>query len=93
MASAATPRRIPETSDRMPIISGSSIDMLGHGWTDKPLIDYEVKNCADHVLAVLKISMISGESWPLGRGLSCRSSSRRGSSSTPLAAAHRSRRG
>jgi len=25
-------------------------------------IDYEVKNCADHVLAVLNISMISGES-------------------------------
>jgi 2-hydroxy-6-oxonona-2,4-dienedioate hydrolase len=40
--------------------------MSGHGWTDQPAIDYEVKNCADHVLAVLKISqdkaMISGES-------------------------------
>jgi 2-hydroxy-6-oxonona-2,4-dienedioate hydrolase len=41
--------------------------MLGHGWTDKPAIDYQVKDYADHVLAVLKTlgrdkAMISGES-------------------------------
>jgi hypothetical protein len=44
-----------------------AIDMLGHGWTDKPAIDYQVKDYADHVLAVLKTpgrekAMISGES-------------------------------
>jgi 2-hydroxy-6-oxonona-2,4-dienedioate hydrolase len=44
-----------------------AIDMLGHGWTDKPPIDYQVKDYADHVLAVLKAlgrdkAMISGES-------------------------------
>ena len=43
-----------------------AIDMLGHGWTDKPAIDYQVKDYADHVLAVLKTlgrdkAMISGE--------------------------------
>src|SRR5258707_1290076 len=44
-----------------------AIDMLGHGWTDKPAIDYQVKDYADHVLAVLETlgrdkAMISGES-------------------------------
>ena len=31
-----------------------AIDMLGHGWTDKPAIDYQVSDYAGHVLAVLK---------------------------------------
>ncbi|MCI0152083.1 alpha/beta fold hydrolase [Paraburkholderia caledonica] len=44
-----------------------AIDMLGHGWTDKPEIDYQVKDYADHVLAVLKAlgrerAHITGES-------------------------------
>ncbi len=44
-----------------------AIDMLGHGWTDKPAIDYQVKDYAEHVLAVLKAigrssAMITGES-------------------------------
>jgi len=44
-----------------------AIDMLGHGWTDKPPIDYQVKDYADHVLAVLKAlgrekAMFTGES-------------------------------
>jgi 2-hydroxy-6-oxonona-2,4-dienedioate hydrolase len=44
-----------------------AIDMLGHGWTDKPAIDYQVKDYADHVLAVLRTlgkdkAMVSGES-------------------------------
>jgi len=44
-----------------------AIDMLGHGWTAKPPIDYQVKDYADHVLAVLKTlgrasAMITGES-------------------------------
>jgi 2-hydroxy-6-oxonona-2,4-dienedioate hydrolase len=44
-----------------------AIDMLGHGWTDKPAINYQVKDYAGHVLAVLKTlgrvkAMISGES-------------------------------
>jgi pimeloyl-ACP methyl ester carboxylesterase len=44
-----------------------AIDMLGHGWTDKPAIDYQVRDYADHVLAVLKNlgrdkAMMSGES-------------------------------
>lgn len=44
-----------------------AIDMLGHGWTDKPEIYYQVKDYAEHVLAVLKAlgrpsAMITGES-------------------------------
>lgn len=44
-----------------------AIDMLGHGWTDKPAIDYQIKDYAAHVLAVLKAlgrdkAHISGES-------------------------------
>lgn len=44
-----------------------AIDMLGHGWTDKPAIDYQVKDYAEHVLAVLKAlgrerAHITGES-------------------------------
>jgi len=31
-----------------------AIDMLGHGWTDKPTIDYQVKDYADHVIAVMR---------------------------------------
>lgn len=44
-----------------------AIDMLGHGWTDKPAIDYQVADYAGHVLDVLKAlgrdsAMITGES-------------------------------
>ncbi|SCW56787.1 MULTISPECIES: alpha/beta fold hydrolase [unclassified Pseudomonas] len=44
-----------------------AIDMLGHGWTDQPAIDYQIKDYAAHVLAVLKAlgrdkAHISGES-------------------------------
>lgn len=44
-----------------------AIDMLGHGWTDKPPIDYQVKDYAAHILAVLKAlgrtsAMFTGES-------------------------------
>lgn len=44
-----------------------AIDMLGHGWTDKPPLPYQVKDYADHVLAVLAAlgrskAMITGES-------------------------------
>jgi len=44
-----------------------AIDMLGHGWTDKPPIDYQVKDYAGHVLDVLKAlgrksAHITGES-------------------------------
>lgn len=44
-----------------------AIDLLGHGWTDKPDIDYQVKDYADHVLAVLKVlgrdkALFTGES-------------------------------
>ncbi len=31
-----------------------AIDMLGHGWTDKPSIDYQIADYAGHVLSVLK---------------------------------------
>ena len=44
-----------------------AIDMLGHGWTDKPDLQYQVKDYADHVLAVIRTlgrdrCLISGES-------------------------------
>lgn len=44
-----------------------AIDMLGHGWTDKPPIEYQVKDYAGHILAILqalgrKDAMITGES-------------------------------
>lgn len=44
-----------------------AIDMLGHGWTDQPAIDYQVSDYAFHVLDVLKAlgrksAMITGES-------------------------------
>jgi 2-hydroxy-6-oxonona-2,4-dienedioate hydrolase len=44
-----------------------AIDMLGHGWTDQPPIDYQVADYAQHILAVLdalgrKSAMITGES-------------------------------
>ena len=44
-----------------------AIDMLGHGWTQQPAIDYQVADYAGHVLAVLKAlgrdsAMITGES-------------------------------
>lgn len=44
-----------------------AIDMLGHGYTDKPLIDYQVADYAAHVRAVLKAlgrstALITGES-------------------------------
>jgi len=44
-----------------------AIDLLGHGWTDKPDTDYEIKHYAKHVLDVIKAlgrnkALISGES-------------------------------
>ena len=44
-----------------------AIDMLGHGWTDKPDIQYQIKDYAQHVLDVIKAlgrtrAHISGES-------------------------------
>jgi 2-hydroxy-6-oxonona-2,4-dienedioate hydrolase len=44
-----------------------AIDMLGHGWTEQPAINYQVKDYAEHVLAVLRTlgresAMITGES-------------------------------
>ncbi len=44
-----------------------AIDMLGHGWTDKPAINYELPDYVEHVRAVLKAlgrerAHISGES-------------------------------
>ncbi len=44
-----------------------AIDMLGHGWTDKPAIDYQVADYAAHVLDVMAAlgrdrAHISGES-------------------------------
>jgi len=44
-----------------------AIDMLGHGWTDKPAVDYQVADYARHVLDVLRAlgrgrASISGES-------------------------------
>jgi 2-hydroxy-6-oxonona-2,4-dienedioate hydrolase len=44
-----------------------AIDMLGHGWTDKPAIDYEVRDYAGHVLELLAVlghkkAHITGES-------------------------------
>ena len=44
-----------------------AIDMLGHGWTDKPAINYELPDYAGHVLNVLhalgrESAHISGES-------------------------------
>ena len=44
-----------------------AIDMIGHGWTDKPDIQYQLPDYVDHVLAVLKAlkrdkALISGES-------------------------------
>jgi 2-hydroxy-6-oxonona-2,4-dienedioate hydrolase len=44
-----------------------AIDMLGHGWTDKPAINYQVKDYATHILAVLKAldrksALFTGES-------------------------------
>jgi 2-hydroxy-6-oxonona-2,4-dienedioate hydrolase len=44
-----------------------AIDMIGHGWTDKPPVDYEIPTYAEHVIKVLdalghKKAHISGES-------------------------------
>jgi len=44
-----------------------AIDMIGHGWTDKPAIDYQIADYGKHVLAVLhalcrESAMLSGES-------------------------------
>lgn len=44
-----------------------AIDMLGHGWTDKPDSDYQVRDYAQHVLAVMRAlgrskAHVSGES-------------------------------
>ena len=41
--------------------------MLGHGWTDKPPIDYQVSDYAHHILSIMKAlgrerALISGES-------------------------------
>jgi 2-hydroxy-6-oxonona-2,4-dienedioate hydrolase len=77
-----------------------AIDMLGHGWTDKPAIDYQVKDYADHVLAVLQTlgrdkAMISGDrsaagSRPISPCIVPPQS--RSSFSTPPAAGLRTRR-
>ena len=44
-----------------------AIDFVGHGWSDKPAIGYEIKDYADHVLKVMKAlgrnrAHVSGES-------------------------------
>lgn len=44
-----------------------AIDMIGHGWTEKPAVDYQIHHYGRHVLDVLKSlgrssAMISGES-------------------------------
>lgn len=44
-----------------------AVDMLGHGWTGKPPIDYQVRDYAAHVLAVMdalgrRTAMLTGES-------------------------------
>lgn len=44
-----------------------AIDMIGHGWTDKPDVEYEIKDYVEHVLNVIKTlgrekAYISGES-------------------------------
>ncbi len=44
-----------------------AIDMLGHGWTGKPALDYQVKDYAAHVIAVMdvlgrKTAVLTGES-------------------------------
>ena len=44
-----------------------AIDLIGHGWTAKPDCPYEIRNYADHVLAVLDAlgrdtAHVSGES-------------------------------
>lgn len=44
-----------------------AIDMIGHGWTDKPDVQFQVADYGRHVLEVLKVlgrssAMISGES-------------------------------
>ncbi|MWD30120.1 alpha/beta fold hydrolase [Aquicoccus sp. SCR17] len=44
-----------------------AIDMVGHGWSDKPDIPYEIKQYADHVLDVIEAlgyekAHVSGES-------------------------------
>ena len=44
-----------------------AIDMVGHGWTDKPPGNYEMPRYGDHVLGVLKAlgrdrAHMSGES-------------------------------
>ena len=44
-----------------------AIDMIGHGWTDKPDVQYQLPDYVDHVLAVVRAlkrdkALISGES-------------------------------
>ena len=44
-----------------------AIDMVGHGWTDKPDVHYQLPDYVDHVLAVVRAlkrdkALISGES-------------------------------
>lgn len=44
-----------------------AIDMIGHGWTDKPPLDYQLPDYAAHILNVLKAlgrdrALVSGES-------------------------------
>jgi pimeloyl-ACP methyl ester carboxylesterase len=51
-----------------------ALDMVGHGYTDKPRVEYTMDVFADHVMAVLdafgeKSAFLSGES--LGGGVSC----------------------
>lgn len=44
-----------------------AFDFIGHGWSDKPAIDYEIADYARHVLAVIRTlgrdrALVSGES-------------------------------
>jgi 2-hydroxy-6-oxonona-2,4-dienedioate hydrolase len=44
-----------------------AIDMVGHGWSDRPDMDYQIRDYGEHVLAVIAAlgrvsAMISGES-------------------------------
>lgn len=51
-----------------------SIDLVGHGWSDKPMLDYQIEDYAQHVIAVIKAlgykkAHVSGESlggWVAG---------------------------
>ena len=52
-----------------------AIDLVGHGWSDKPAIGYEIPDYGRHLLAVIRAlgresAHVSGESLGrLGRGV------------------------